>query len=159
MAIRKNVTMATLEEVSSGIFIKARAEASRALAAVRRLAIRCRHIDQPVGELSGGNQQKVVIAKWLETAPRVLILDEPTRGVDVGAKSEIHAIMGELVAQGVAILMISSELPEVVGMSDRVLVMSGGSVTEVLDRADATPERLGAAMTAYVDTPSVAGGR
>ncbi len=159
MAIRKNVTMATLEEVSSGIFIKARAEASRALAAVKRLAIRCRDIDQPVGELSGGNQQKVVIAKWLETAPRVLILDEPTRGVDVGAKSEIHAIMGELVAQGVAILMISSELPEVVGMSDRVLVMSGGSVTEVLERADATPERLGAAMTAYLDTPSSAGAR
>ncbi len=159
MAIRKNVTMATLEEVSSGIFIKARAEASRALAAVKRLAIRCRDIDQPVGELSGGNQQKVVIAKWLETAPRVLILDEPTRGVDVGAKSEIHAIMGELVAQGVAILMISSELPEVVGMSDRVLVMSGGSVTEVLERADATPERLGAVMTAYLDTPSSAGAR
>jgi ABC-type sugar transport system ATPase subunit len=79
----------------------------------------------------------------------VLILDEPTRGVDVGAKSEIHAIMGELVKQGVAILMISSELPEVIGMSDRILVMSGGRITDVIDRSDATPERVGAAMTAH----------
>jgi ABC-type sugar transport system ATPase subunit len=149
MAIRKNVTMARLDEVSDGIFLKARAETARALAAVKRLAIRCRDVDQKAGELSGGNQQKVVIAKWLETNPRVLILDEPTRGVDVGAKSEIHAIMGELVKQGVAILMISSELPEVLGMSDRVLVMSGGRITQVLERAEATPERVGAAMTAH----------
>lgn len=147
MAIRKNVSMASIEGVSSGIFIKAGAEAQRALDAVKRLGVRCRNIAQPVGELSGGNQQKVVIAKWLETNPKVLILDEPTRGVDVGAKAEIHTIMGELVKQGVAILMISSELPEVLGMSDRLLVMNGGRVTGVLDRADATPERVGAAMT------------
>jgi ABC-type sugar transport system ATPase subunit len=149
MAIRKNVSMATIERVSSGIFIKAGAETQRALEAVKRLSIRCRNIGQPVGELSGGNQQKVVIAKWLETGPKVLILDEPTRGVDVGAKAEIHTIMGELVKQGVAILMISSELPEVLGMSDRVLVMSGGGITDEIARADATPERVGAAMTAH----------
>jgi rhamnose transport system ATP-binding protein len=149
MAIRKNVSMATIERLSSGIFIRGRAEADRALAAVRRFGIRCRNIGQPVGELSGGNQQKVVIAKWLETEPRVLILDEPTRGVDVGAKAEIHTIMGELVKRGVAIIMISSELPEVLGMSDRILVMSGGRVTAEIDRADATPERVGAAMTAH----------
>ena len=149
MALRKNVSMATIERVSSGIFIKAAAEAERALEAVKRLSIRCRNIGQPVGELSGGNQQKVVIAKWLETNPKVLILDEPTRGVDVGAKAEIHTIMGELVRQGVAILMISSELPEVLGMSDRVLVMSGGAVTDEIARADATPERVGRAMTAH----------
>jgi rhamnose transport system ATP-binding protein len=149
MAIRKNITMATLESVSSGVFVKAQEETSRALAAVKRLGVRCRDIDQPAGQLSGGNQQKVVIAKWLETKPRVLILDEPTRGVDVGAKSEIHSIMGELVKQGVAILMISSELPEALGMSDRILVMSAGRITEVLDRAEATPERAGAAMTAH----------
>ncbi|WP_024510959.1 sugar ABC transporter ATP-binding protein [Bradyrhizobium sp. ARR65] len=148
MTIRKNVTMATLEKVSSGMFLRAREEASRAMAAVKRLGIRCRNIDQPVAQLSGGNQQKVVIAKWLQTNPRILILDEPTRGVDVGAKSEIHLVMGELVKQGVAILMISSELPEVLGMSDRVLVMSDGRITDVLDRAEATPERVGAAMTA-----------
>ena len=149
MAIRKNVSMATIERLSSGIFIKAAAEAERAAEAVRRLSIRCRNIGQPVGELSGGNQQKVVIAKWLETNPKVLILDEPTRGVDVGAKAEIHSIMGELVKQGVAILMISSELPEVLGMSDRILVMSGGQITGEIDRAEATPERVGAAMTAH----------
>lgn len=148
MAIRKNVSMATLDQVSSGIFIRAGEEARRAAAAVKRLSVRCRSIAQPVGELSGGNQQKVVIAKWLEARPRVLILDEPTRGVDVGAKAEIHTIMGELVKQGVAIIMISSELPEVLGMSDRVLVMNGGRVTAIVDRADATPERVGAAMTA-----------
>ncbi len=150
MAIRKNVSMAVLEQMSPRLFIEAGREAQRALEAVKRLAIRCRGIGQPVGELSGGNQQKVVIAKWLETKPRVLILDEPTRGVDVGAKAEIHTIMGELVRQGVAILMISSELPEVLGMSDRVLVMSGGRIVDVIGRSEATPERVGAAMTAHM---------
>ena len=149
MAIRKNVSMATIERVSSGIFIRAAEEAQRATEAVKRFGIRCRNIGQPVGELSGGNQQKVVIAKWLETSPKVLILDEPTRGVDVGAKAEIHTIMGQLVKQGVAILMISSELPEVLGMSDRILVMSEGRITGEIDRAEATPERVGAAMTAH----------
>jgi rhamnose transport system ATP-binding protein len=149
MAIRKNISMAIIERLSSGIFIKAGEETKRAVDAVKRLSIRCRDIAQPVSELSGGNQQKVVIAKWLETSPKVLILDEPTRGVDVGAKAEIHAIMGQLVKQGVAILMISSELPEVLGMSDRVLVVSGGRITDEIERADATPERVGAAMTAH----------
>ncbi|MBN9234037.1 MULTISPECIES: sugar ABC transporter ATP-binding protein [Phyllobacteriaceae] len=149
MAIRKNVSMALIEHFSTGIFIKAGEEAQRALAAVKRFSVRCRNIGQAVGELSGGNQQKVVIAKWLETSPKVLILDEPTRGVDVGAKAEIHTIMGELVKQGVAILMISSELPEVLGMSDRVLVISGGCITGEIARADATPERVGMAMTAH----------
>jgi ABC-type sugar transport system ATPase subunit len=149
MAIRKNISMATIDRLSSGIFIRAAQEARRATEAVKRLGVRCRSIGQPVGELSGGNQQKVVIAKWLETSPKVLILDEPTRGVDVGAKAEIHTIMGELVRQGVAILMISSELPEVLGMSDRVLVMAGGRIMEELSREEATPERVGAAMTAH----------
>jgi len=149
MAIRKNISMATIDRLSSGIFIRAAQEAKRATEAVKRLGVRCRSISQPVGELSGGNQQKVVIAKWLETSPKVLILDEPTRGVDVGAKAEIHTIMGELVRQGVAILMISSELPEVLGMSDRVLVMAGGRIMEELSREEATPERVGAAMTAH----------
>ena len=96
----------------------------------------------------------MVIAKWLRTTPRVLILDEPTRGVDVGAKSEIHALMGNLTRQGMAIIMISSELPEVLGMSDRVLVMSQGRVTALLDRAEATPERVGAAMVAEMQEVS-----
>ena len=140
--------MATIDRLSRGLFIRFADEAARAVEAVKRFGIRARGgIEQPVGQLSGGNQQKVVIAKWLETAPRILILDEPTRGVDVGAKSEIHAIMGELARTGVAIIMISSELPEVLGMSDRVLVMNNGHLVTILDRADATAESVGAAMT------------
>jgi rhamnose transport system ATP-binding protein len=95
-----------------------------------------------VATLSGGNQQKVALGRWLLTKPTLLILDEPTQGIDVGAKSEIHALMGELAEDGVAILMISSELPEILGMSDRIAVMHGGTVVDVLDRSDATPERV-----------------
>ncbi|SIR28590.1 rhamnose ABC transporter ATP-binding protein [Rhizobium sp. RU20A] len=148
MTIRQNVSMASIDRLSRGIFIRFAEEAARAVNAVKRFGIRARAgIEQPVGQLSGGNQQKVVIAKWLETAPRILILDEPTRGVDVGAKSEIHAIMGELARTGVAIIMISSELPEVLGMSDRVLVMNNGHLVSIIDRADANAESVGAAMT------------
>jgi rhamnose transport system ATP-binding protein len=96
--------------------------------------------------LSGGNQQKIVLGKWLANQPELLILDEPTRGIDVGAKAEIHRLMSELAAQGLAILMISSELPEVLGMSDRVLVMREGRLVAEFSRADATPEAVGAAM-------------
>src|SRR6185503_9462824 len=100
-----------------------------------------------VRELSGGNQQKVVLAKWVATKPRILIMDEPTRGIDVGAKAEIHALVGRLAGEGMAILMISSELPEVLGMSDRVLVMHEGRMVAAFDRADANPDAVGAAMT------------
>jgi ABC-type sugar transport system ATPase subunit len=109
-----------------------------------------------VGKLSGGNQQKVVLAKWLATKPRILILDEPTRGIDVGAKAEIHRIMSELAAQGMAVLMISSELPEVLGMSDRVLVMREGRIVAGFDRADATQERIASAMMRVVPNTAAA---
>jgi rhamnose transport system ATP-binding protein len=99
-----------------------------------------------IKNLSGGNQQKVLISRWLLTEPDLLILDEPTRGIDVGAKAEIHRLMCELAAQGLAILMISSELPEVLGMSDRVLVMREGRLVAEFSRAEATPEGVGAAM-------------
>ena len=95
-----------------------------------------------VGALSGGNQQKVALARWLATDPALLILDEPTQGVDVGAKAEIHALMRELVAAGMAVLMISSDLPEVLAMSDRIVVMHHGTVAGTLDRADATEEAV-----------------
>lgn len=148
MSINDNVSMAALDRIAPGLFLNFAEEARRAVDAVKRLGVRARAgIHQPVGELSGGNQQKVVIAKWLETRPDILILDEPTRGVDVGAKAEIHAMMSDLVAQGLAIIMISSELPEVIGMSDRILVMNNGQVTGMIDRANATPETVGAAMT------------
>ena len=150
MSIARNVYLGLLSKFPGGRFLLSRREADQTGNDwISRLKVRAISPKAKVVELSGGNQQKVVIAKWLETSPLVLILDEPTRGVDVGAKSEIHSIMGELVRQGVAILMISSELPEVLGMSDRILVMSGGRLTDVISREDATPERVGAAMTAH----------
>ncbi len=98
--------------------------------------------EQIIGNLSGGNQQKVMIGRWLATAPKILILDEPTRGVDVGAKAEIYGIMNELVKQGMSIIMISSELPEIINMSDRIYVMNEGRVTGCLDHADVTQEKI-----------------
>ena len=147
MSIAQNNSMASLHTVTRGIFIDAGAEIRRAAEAIVRLGVRARGPEQIVGQLSGGNQQKVVLSKWLETAPRILIMDEPTRGIDVGAKAEIHALMSRLAAEGMAILMISSELPEILGMSDRILVMHGGRLTATIDRADATAETVGAAMT------------
>jgi rhamnose transport system ATP-binding protein len=147
MTIGQNISMAALRRITRGVFINLKAEAASAAASIRQLGIRARGPAQIVAQLSGGNQQKVVLGKWLETEPRILIMDEPTRGIDVGAKAEIHALMGRLAQQGMAILMISSELPEVLGMSDRVLVMHGGRLVAAIDRADANPESVGAAMT------------
>ncbi len=147
MTIAQNVSMAALNRVTNGLFMRFAAELKLAADAITRLGIRARGPEQVVGQLSGGNQQKVVLGKWLATNPRILIMDEPTRGIDVGAKSEIHALMGKLAQEGMAIVMISSELPEVLGMADRVLVMHGGTSVATIDRADATPETVGAAMT------------
>jgi rhamnose transport system ATP-binding protein len=104
--------------------------------------------------MSGGNQQKVVIAKWLATNPKLLIIDEPTRGIDVGTKAEVHRLLSELAGQGLAILMISSELPEVLGMADRVLVVREGQITADIARADATPENVMAAATRSAEKAS-----
>ncbi|GLQ53920.1 sugar ABC transporter ATP-binding protein [Devosia nitrariae] len=147
MTIAQNTSMAALRHVASGIFISLTREARQAVEAIASLGVRARGPDQVVAQLSGGNQQKVVLGKWLETHPLILIMDEPTRGIDVGAKAEIHALMSRLAKEGMAILMISSELPEVLGMSDRILVMHGGRLAATIDRADATPETVGAAMT------------
>jgi ABC-type sugar transport system ATPase subunit len=156
MTIAENVSMAALRRIAGGLFINFRAESQRAAAAIKQLGIRARGPDQVVGQLSGGNQQKVVLGKWLETEPRILIMDEPTRGIDVGAKAEIHALMGRLARQGMAVLMISSELPEVLGMSDRVLVMHGGRLVATLDRSQASPESIGAAMAGASQTEEAA---
>jgi rhamnose transport system ATP-binding protein len=107
-----------------------------------QLSIKTASIDTPVGNLSGGNQQKVALARWLAAEPKVLILDEPTQGIDVGAKAEIHRLMGRLAEQGLAILMISSELPEILGMSDRIAVMHAGMLVGTLERAEATQEKI-----------------
>ena len=116
------------------------------------MAIKTPTYQQVVGNLSGGNQQKVVIGRWLATKPKILILDEPTRGVDVGAKAEIYAIMNNLVKEGVAIIMISSELPEVINMSDRVVVMSNGRITACLPREGLTQEKIMHHATQFVTT-------
>src|SRR5215204_981826 len=130
----------------------------RALASdyIKSLSIRTPHMEQRISALSGGNQQKVVIARWLATKPKVLILDEPTRGIDVGAKAEVHALIARLAEQGVAILMISSELPEILGMSHRILVMRGGRIVADIPREHATEESVMAAPTVQFLDLSVA---
>jgi rhamnose transport system ATP-binding protein len=108
----------------------------------KRLSIRTPSVDLPVAKLSGGNQQKVMLSKWLNTRPSVLILDEPTRGVDVGAKAEVHAMIGELANEGIGIIMISSDLPEVLAISDRVLVMREGRQMAIFRREQANQETV-----------------
>jgi rhamnose transport system ATP-binding protein len=128
--------------VSRHGLIDDRAERNLARSYVERLRIKTPSIYTETGSLSGGNQQKVAVARWLAIAPEVLILDEPTQGVDIGSKSEIHQIMVELAEQGMAIVMISSELPEILGMSDRIAVMHGGTISGILSRAEATQEKI-----------------
>jgi len=142
MTVRENTTLPCLREEMHGGVISRTREKEITETYVRQLSIKTPGIEQHVVNLSGGNQQKVVIAKWLATHPKVLILDEPTRGIDVGAKKEIHALMSELTKSGVAIIMISSELPEVLGMSDRIVVMHGGRNCGELTRAEATQEKI-----------------
>jgi ABC-type sugar transport system ATPase subunit len=147
MGVRENLSLPVLDRLGSP-YVPSRAR-ERALASdyIKSLRIRTPHMEQRVAALSGGNQQKVVIARWLATKPKVLILDEPTRGIDVGAKAEVHALIARLAEQGVAILMISSELPEILGMSHRVLVMRGGRIVADIPRQDATEESIMAAAT------------
>jgi ABC-type sugar transport system ATPase subunit len=147
LAVRENVSLAGLPALVKYGFIRLRAETERVREFVETLRIRTPSLDQMVVNLSGGNQQKVVIAKWLLLQPKVLIMDEPTRGIDVGAKAEVHHLMSQLAGRGVAILMISSELPEVLGMSDRILVMREGRLVGELTRAEATQERIMALAT------------
>src|SRR4030095_7479290 len=127
---------------------------------VERLRIKTPSVSTDVGALSGGNQQKVALARWLSIEPGILILDEPTQGVDVGAKAEIHALIHELAERGLAIVMISSDLPEVLSMSDRLALMHAGTVSGVLDRAEATQDRIMALAlerAATLPTPPASG--
>ncbi|HXB56270.1 MAG TPA: sugar ABC transporter ATP-binding protein [Vicinamibacteria bacterium] len=155
MSVTANVTLAVLRQLTSGPFLDSRRERELASGFVERFAIKTPSLETPVANLSGGNQQKVALARWLATRPSVLILDEPTQGVDVGAKSEIHRLMVDLAEQGLAILMISSELPEILGMSDRIAVMRGGRVVETLSRDAATQQRLLALALGHELAPEV----
>ena len=139
-----NTTIASLQTISarlSGVIDAAR---ERALVEkyVAELAIKTPDIDTPVASLSGGNQQKIILGRWLNASPKILILDEPTRGIDIGAKVEIYRLLDHLAADGVAIVIISSELPEVLGMCDRILVMSEGAIVSEFSREEATREAI-----------------
>ncbi|WP_027015432.1 sugar ABC transporter ATP-binding protein [Comamonas composti] len=144
--VRENFSLACLQQFANAGFVSTVAEAKAAQQAIERFGIRTRGLEQPVRHLSGGNQQKLVLAKWLATRPGIVILDEPTRGIDVGAKAEIYAHIRRLAQEGLAIVLISSDLPEVLGMSDRILVMSAGRITASFDRQQATAELVGEAM-------------
>jgi rhamnose transport system ATP-binding protein len=142
MSIAANASLANLKKVSRHGLIDCVQERELAEGFVRQLRIKTPSVEIDAGALSGGNQQKVALARWLAIDPAVLILDEPTQGVDVGSKSEIHALMADLASRGLAIIMISSELPELLGMSDRIAVMHAGEIRGTLDRADATQQTI-----------------
>ncbi len=153
LSIARNATLTRMRALARGGLIRAGAERRLATEWARRLQLKFHRLEDPVATLSGGNQQKVVLAKWLATEPKVLIVDEPTRGIDVGTKAEVHRLLSELAGRGVAVLMISSELPEVLGMADRVLVMHEGRLTGELSRDEADEERV---MRAATGQPSEA---
>jgi rhamnose transport system ATP-binding protein len=154
MPITPNISLPVIGEYARAGWLRDRVERDAAFEAACQMEVRAQSIWQKAKELSGGNQQKVVLAKWLSTRPKILILDEPTRGIDVGTKAAVHALMSQLAAEGIAILMISSELPEVLGMSDRVIVMYEGRVTAEFSRAEATQEKIITAATQAVPAGS-----
>jgi rhamnose transport system ATP-binding protein len=142
LSVEENITAAVPKKIAPGGVIRRAVEKAMAQDSVKKLRIRLASLRQPIGELSGGNQQKAILARWLLTDPDVLILDEPTRGIDIGVKAEFYDMIGELAASGRAILLISSELPELLALCDRVLVMSEGRLTANIPRAEATQESV-----------------
>ncbi|MCX7845339.1 MAG: sugar ABC transporter ATP-binding protein [Dictyoglomaceae bacterium] len=142
MALHENLSLPSIPFIFSNGIINFKKEYKLVEDFVNKLRIRTPHIFQIVNNLSGGNQQKVVVAKWLALKPKVLILDEPTRGIDVGAKAEIHSLIGELAKEGIGIILISSELPEILALSDRIIVISKGRITAELKREEATQEKI-----------------
>ena len=148
MSIRWNITLPILERISRFGFINRDKEKTCVEKYKDSLRIKTPSLDQLVGNLSGGNQQKVVLSKWMFTEPKILILDEPTRGIDVGAKYEIYCIINELVAEGKSVIMISSELPEVLGMSDRIYVLNEGKLVGEFTRDEANQEKIMACILA-----------
>ncbi|HEY6169371.1 MAG TPA: ATP-binding cassette domain-containing protein, partial [Verrucomicrobiae bacterium] len=146
MSIAHNMTMAIHRRLFPGAWLRFGSERGLTVEFIRDLDVRTSGPEAPGGSLSGGNQQKVSLARWLATKPKLLILDEPTQGVDVGAKSEIHKIIRRLAADGMAVLMISSDLPEVLGMSDRIAVMRGGTITAMLPGKSDAHDVMAAAL-------------
>jgi D-xylose transport system ATP-binding protein len=147
--ILNNMTLAGLRRISGRFITSVDAESAAGERAMKELRVKANSIFTIAGTLSGGNQQKVVLAKWLLTNPRVLFLDEPTRGIDVGAKQEIYAQINRLAKSGLAIVLVSSELPEVLGLSDRIIVLHEGRVSGEFDRSNATAEKVMACATGH----------
>ena len=148
MPILQNITLPILSRI--GFFLRKRRkeECSIARHFAEQLELKANHLTQNVSELSGGNQQKVVLGKWLATQPKVIILDEPTKGIDIGSKAAVHRFVSQLVEKGLSVILVSSELPEVLGLADRVVVMHQGHVKQTFNRDEATPERVVAAASA-----------
>ena len=142
MSIIENITLSTLKNYSKGGFIQTKKETKISSQMASDLKIKAVGLNQKVITLSGGNQQKTVIAKALLTSPALLILDEPTRGIDIGAKHEIYKLINQLANNGLAVIIISSELPEILGMSDRILVLSKGKQTAILNKQEASQEKI-----------------
>jgi len=141
-SVLENASLAILRRLSRFHFVRRGLERSIASEYIETLRVRTPSLEQEVGKLSGGNQQKVVLARWLAAKPKVLILDEPTRGIDVGAKAEIYRLIDDLANQGLGIMFISSELPEILGLSDRIYVLQAGRITGELSAAEATEEAV-----------------
>lgn len=142
MSVKQNMTLTALKPVSSGPFISSAAENKVVDRMISTLKIKTNHKNQLVETLSGGNQQKIVLAKWLLTNPQILILDEPTRGIDIGAKAEIYKLINQLTEEGYSIIMISSEMQEILGMSDRIIVLCEGRIAGTLSAQEATQEKI-----------------
>lgn len=147
LSILENATLASLAKHVRGLFLSRPSEQAATRRVGKRLSIRAPSWESPVAELSGGNQQKVVIAKWLATTPRIVILDEPTKGIDVGSKAAVHDFIGELAEDGLAVILVTSELPEAIGLSDRLIVMAEGRMVGEFTRGDWSPEAIVAAAT------------
>jgi len=149
-SVSENLTLASLRRFVRGFLVDDKMRETQAQEEANALRVRAPGLGAPVRQLSGGNQQKVVLGKWLLTKPKVLFLDEPTRGVDVGAKAEIHRLIAELAEAGLGVVLVSSDLPELLGMSHRVLVLSLGAATAELSASEATPEAVMTAATMKV---------
>jgi len=150
-SVLENTSLAILQRLSRFYFVRRGLERKIAAGFIEKLRVRTPSLEQEVGKLSGGNQQKVVLARWLAAKPKLLILDEPTRGIDVGAKAEIYHLIDDLANEGLGIMFISSELPEILGLSDRIYVMQNGRITGELSGAGATEEAvLGLAMVDHL---------
>jgi rhamnose transport system ATP-binding protein len=156
LSVEQNISAAIPKKIAPAGFIRGALEKSLALDSVKKLRIRLASINQPIGELSGGNQQKAILARWLLSDPSILILDEPTRGIDIGVKAEFYDMIGTLAREGKAILLISSELPELLALCDRVLVMAEGRLTAEIPRSEATQERVMRAAVPRSDRTGVA---